>query len=218
MRSKEEANDYRYFPDPDLLPVLIDEAFIAGVRAEMPELPEAKRARFAAEHGLGAEDAALLAASIELAAYFEAVVAAWPGGARLAANWINGDLTAALNRDGLTIDASRVSPAQLAGLLRRIMDGTISGKLGKQVFELLWSGGGDADTIIDRQGLRQITDSGAIEAVIDQVLAANLEQVAEYRAGKTKVMGFLVGQIMKASAGKANPAQVNELLKRKLQG
>jgi aspartyl-tRNA(Asn)/glutamyl-tRNA(Gln) amidotransferase subunit B len=184
----------------------------------MPELPEAKRARFVAAYGLGVGDAALLAASIELAAFFEAVVAAAPGSAKLAANWINGELMAALNRDGLGIEASRVSPAQLAGLLRRVMDDTISGKLAKQVFELLWSEGGDADTIIDRQGLRQITDSSAIEAVIDQVLAANPDQVAEYRGGKTKVMGFLVGQIMKASAGKANPAQVNELLKRKLQG
>jgi aspartyl-tRNA(Asn)/glutamyl-tRNA(Gln) amidotransferase subunit B len=218
MRSKEEANDYRYFPDPDLLPVVIDADFVAAVRAGMPELPAAKRARFVAEYGLGTADATLLAASIELATYFEVVVGAAPGSARLAANWINGELMAALNRDGLGIEASRISPAQLAGLLRRVLDETISGKLAKQVFELLWSEGGDADTIIDRQGLRQITDSSAIEAVVDQVLAANPEQVAEFRAGKTKVMGFLVGQIMKASAGKANPAQVNELLKRKLQG
>ena len=217
MRSKEEANDYRYFPDPDLLPLEISEAAIEEVRAAMPELPDAKAARFTAECGLGAADAALLTASREIADYYEAVVAALGAGqARLAATWVNGELAAALNRDGLGIEAARVDPVALAGLLGRIADDTISGKIAKEVFEAMWAGEGGADAIIDRKGLRQITDTGALEQVIDQVIAAHPGQLADYRAGKDKLFGFFVGQVMKATQGKGNPAQVNGLLRRKL--
>ena len=217
MRSKEEANDYRYFPDPDLLPLEIGEALVEEVRASMPELPDARAQRLVTECDLGATEAALLTASREVADYFEAVLAAAGAGqARLAATWVNGELAAALNRDGLGIEAARVGPAALAGLLTRIADHTISGKIAKEVFEGMWAGEGDADQIIARKGLRQITDAGALEQVIDQVIAANPGQVAEYRAGKDKLFGFFVGQVMKLTAGKGNPAQVNELLRRKL--
>ena len=219
MRSKEEANDYRYFPDPDLLPLEIAASFVDGIRTALPELPDAKAARFVREHGLSTADAASLTASRETAAYFEAVVAILgTGEARLAANWVNGELAAALNRDGLDIAASRVDAAALAALLGRVLDQTISGKLAKEVFEAMWAGEGSADEIITRRGLRQITDSGALEQVIDQVLAAHPAQLADYRAGKDKLFGFFVGQVMKATSGKGNPAQVNELLKRKLAG
>jgi aspartyl-tRNA(Asn)/glutamyl-tRNA(Gln) amidotransferase subunit B len=229
MRSKEEANDYRYFPDPDLLPVLIDEAFIDAVRATLPELPDDKAARFARDFSLSAYDAGVLSASRELGVYFEAVVAelaardagnAQPGAAhaKLAANWVMGELSSALNRDNLEIAVSRVTPAQLSGLLARIVDQTISGKIAKEVFEAMWSEGKSADAIIDAKGLRQITDSSAIEGVIDAVIAANPKQLADYRSGKDKLFGFFVGQAMKATGGKANPAQLNELLKRKLGG
>jgi len=216
MRSKEEANDYRYFPDPDLLPVVLDEDFIEGVRATLPELPAQKQARFERELGLGSAEAALLSATREQAGYFEAVATALPGQAKLAANWIIGELTAALNRDALTIEQSRVSPAMLVGLLGRIADGTISGSMAKQVFEALWQDGGDADAIIAARGFRQISDTGELARIVEQVIAANPDQVQQYRDGKTKVIGFLVGQAMKATGGKANPAQLNELLKRKL--
>ncbi len=222
MRSKEEANDYRYFPDPDLLPVQIDEAFIDSVRATLPELPDEKAARFARDFGLSAYDAGVLSASRELGAYFEAVVAqlsaAQAPHAKLAANWVMGELSSALNRDNLDIDESRVTPAQLRGLLERIIDETISGKIAKEVFEAMWREGKSADAIIAAQGLQQITDSGAIERVIDAVIAANPKQLADYRSGKDKLFGFFVGQVMKATAGKANPAQLNELLKIKLGG
>ncbi len=226
MRSKEEANDYRYFPDPDLLPVLIDEPFIDAVRATLPELPDDKAARFAREFALSPYDAGVLSASRELGAYFEAVVAALSkpsaqresGHAKLAANWVMGELSSALNRDNLEIGASRVTPPALSGLLQRIGDGTISGKIAKDVFEAMWSGGQSADAIIESKGLKQITDSGAIEGVIDAVIAANPKQLADYRSGKDKLFGFFVGQAMKATEGKANPAQLNELLKRKLGG
>jgi aspartyl-tRNA(Asn)/glutamyl-tRNA(Gln) amidotransferase subunit B len=219
MRSKEEANDYRYFPDPDLLPLVIDGASIERLRATLPELPDAKRARFIAEHGLSAYDAAVLTVSRELADYYEAVVAALAGvegAGKLAANWVMGELSGALNRDGVDIATSPVDPAQLAGLLTRIADQTISGKLAKTVFEAMWAGEGDADAVIEAQGLRQVTDSGAIEALVDSVIAANPNQLAQYRAGKDKLFGFFVGQVMKASAGKANPEQVNALLRTKL--
>jgi len=216
MRSKEEANDYRYFPDPDLLPVVLDDAFIDGVRAQLPELPAQKQARFERELGIGATEAALLSATREQASYFEAVVAALPGQAKLVANWIIGELTAALNRENLGIEDSRIDAPMLAGLLRRVADGTVSGSMAKQVFEVLWQEGGDADAIIEARGLKQISDSGELEGIIDQVMAANPDQVRQYREGKTKVIGFLVGQAMKATGGKANPAQLNELLKRKL--
>jgi aspartyl-tRNA(Asn)/glutamyl-tRNA(Gln) amidotransferase subunit B len=219
MRSKEEANDYRYFPDPDLLPVQIDETFIDSVRATLPELPDDKAARFARDFGLSAYDAGVLSASRELGAYFEAVVAALGAGhAKLAANWVMGELSSALNRDALDISASRVSPGEVAELLQRIVDQTISGKIAKEVFEAMWSEGKSADAIIETKGLKQITDSGAIVGVIDSVIAANPKQLADYRSGKDKLFGFFVGQVMKATAGKANPAQLNELLKRKLDG
>jgi aspartyl-tRNA(Asn)/glutamyl-tRNA(Gln) amidotransferase subunit B len=219
MRSKEEANDYRYFPDPDLLPVQIDATFIGAVRASLPELPDEKAARFTRELGLSHYDAGVLSASRELGAYFEAVVAnLGTGHAKLAANWVMGELSSALNRDNLEITASRVSPAQICDLLTRIVDATISGKIAKEVFEALWSGEGPVDTIIEARGLKQITDSGAIEGVIDAVMAANPKQLADYRAGKDKLFGFFVGQVMKATEGKANPAQLNDLLKAKLGG
>jgi aspartyl-tRNA(Asn)/glutamyl-tRNA(Gln) amidotransferase subunit B len=219
MRSKEEANDYRYFPDPDLLPLVIDPDFIEAVRGTLPELPDAKAARFSADFGLSVYDAGVLSASREFGAYFEAVVAhVGAPQAKLAANWVMGELSSALNRDALEIGASRVSPQALGGLILRIVDGTISGKLAKEVFEAMWADGGEADAIIAAQGLTQITDAAAIEAVIDTVLAANPRQLADYRAGKDKLFGFFVGQIMKATAGKANPAQLNESLKAKLAG
>jgi aspartyl-tRNA(Asn)/glutamyl-tRNA(Gln) amidotransferase subunit B len=229
MRSKEEANDYRYFPDPDLLPVHIDEAFIDAVRATLPELPDEKAARFARDFGLSAYDAGVLSASRELGAYFEAVVGNMglreagtaqrnATHAKLAANWVMGELSSALNRDNADITASRVTPAQLSGLLARIVDQTISGKIAKDVFEAMWSEGRSADQIIEASGLKQITDSGAIEAVIDAVIAANPKQLADYRSGKDKLFGFFVGQVQKATGGKANPAQLNELLKAKLGG
>jgi aspartyl-tRNA(Asn)/glutamyl-tRNA(Gln) amidotransferase subunit B len=216
MRSKEEANDYRYFPDPDLLPLVIDDALIERVRASLPELPDEKAARFSRDFGLSAYDAGVLTASRELASYFETVVERLGGQPKLAANWVMGELAGALNRDNLEVDASRVPADALAGLLARIGDGTISGKLAKEVFEAMWSEGRSADEIIDARGLRQITDTGAIERTIDAVIAASPTQLAEYRAGKEKLFGFFVGQVMKAMQGKANPAQLNELLKRKL--
>jgi aspartyl-tRNA(Asn)/glutamyl-tRNA(Gln) amidotransferase subunit B len=217
MRSKEEANDYRYFPDPDLLPLEISGAFIEEVRKDLPELPDAKRDRFKAEYGLNDYDAGVLTATRELADYYEAVAKAAGADPKLCANWVMGDLAAALNKAGLEIEQSPVQPERLAGLVQRIADETISGKIAKQVFETLWESGDTADAIIDRQGLRQITDSGAIESIIDGIIAANPEQLAQYRAGKDKLFGFFVGQAMKATQGKANPAQLNELLKKKLQ-
>jgi aspartyl-tRNA(Asn)/glutamyl-tRNA(Gln) amidotransferase subunit B len=217
MRSKEEANDYRYFPDPDLLPVEIDETFIDAVRATLPELPDEKAARFAREFGLSPYDAGVLSASRELGAYFESVVSELGAAhAKLAANWVMGELSSALNRDNVDVGGSRVPPVKLSGLLARIVDGTISGKIAKEVFETMWSEGKSADAIIEASGLKQITDSGAIEGVIDAVMAANPKQLAEYRSGKDKLFGFFVGQVMKATEGKANPAQLNELLKSKL--
>ena len=219
MRSKEEANDYRYFPDPDLLPVALDQPFIETVRGTLPELPDEKAARFAKDFGLSAYDAGVLSASRELGAYFEATVASLGAGhAKLAANWVMGEVSSALNRDNLDISASRVSPQELCGLLMRIVDATISGKIAKEVFETMWAQQKTADTIIEASGLKQITDSGAIEVMIDEVIAANPKQLADYRSGKDKLFGFFVGQVMKATGGKANPAQLNQLLKAKLGG
>jgi aspartyl-tRNA(Asn)/glutamyl-tRNA(Gln) amidotransferase subunit B len=219
MRSKEEANDYRYFPDPDLLPVEIDESFIDAVRATLPELPDQKAARFAKDYGLSAYDAGVLSASRELGAYFEAVVAGLGAShAKLAANWVMGELSSALNRDSVDIDHSKVDPKKLVALLERVVDETISGKIAKEVFESMWSEGKSADAIIESKGLRQITDSGALEGVIDAVIEANPKQLADYRGGKDKLFGFFVGQAMKATGGKANPVQLNELLKKKLGG
>jgi len=216
MRSKEEANDYRYFPDPDLLPLAIDTAFIESARRTLPELPGAKRERFELEHGLSTYDAAVLTASREMADYYETVVRELGGDAKIAANWVMGDLAGALNRDGLDIQASRVSASQLAGLLMRVRDETISGKIAKDVFEAMWAGEGDADTVIRKRGLEQITDSGAIDQLVAQVVEANAKQAEQYRAGKVALFGFFVGQVMKACGGKANPQQVNALLKAEL--
>jgi aspartyl-tRNA(Asn)/glutamyl-tRNA(Gln) amidotransferase subunit B len=219
MRSKEEANDYRYFPDPDLLPVEIDEAFIDSVRKTLPELPDQKAARFAKDFGLSAYDAGVLSASREFGAYFEAVVAGLGAAhAKLAANWVMGELSSALNRDNAEIQLAAVDPTALIGLLQRIVDQTISGKIAKEVFEAMWSEGKSADAVIEAKGLRQITDSGELERVIDAVIAANPKQLADYRSGKDKLFGFFVGQAQKATAGKANPAQLNDLLKKKLGG
>ncbi|MFC5301954.1 Asp-tRNA(Asn)/Glu-tRNA(Gln) amidotransferase subunit GatB [Azospira restricta] len=218
MRTKEDAHDYRYFPDPDLLPLAISRDWIERTRAAMPELPEAKKQRFVADYGLSAYDATTLTASLEVADYYEAAVAAaGKAAAKPCANWVMGDLSSRLNKEGLDISASAVSAVQLGGLTMRIADNTISNNIAKKVFDALWTGeGASADEIIERQGLKQITDSGAIEALIDEVLAANAAMVAEYKAGKEKAFNALVGQAMKATKGKANPQQVNELLKKKL--
>ena len=218
MRSKEDAHDYRYFPDPDLLPLVIGADWIERVKGEMPELPVALSARFQNEYGLSAYDATTLTASREVAQYYlDVVAAAGTANAKTCANWVMGDLAGRLNKAELDIAASPVSAAQLAGLVARIADNTISNAIAKKVFEALWNGEGEsADAIIDAQGLKQVTDSGAIEAIIDEVLAANQKSVEEFRAGKEKAFNALVGQCMKASKGKANPAQVNELLKKKL--
>ncbi len=216
MRGKEEANDYRYFPDPDLLPLVLDDEFITAARASLPELPDAKKQRFMTQYGLSGYDAEVLTTNRELGDYYEATVAALGGEPKLCANWVMGDLAAFLNKENRDIGHSPVGAAQLAGLLRRIQDQTISGKIAKEVFEALWAGEGDADAIIAQRGLKQITDTSAIEKVIDDVIAANPEQLAQYRAGKDKLFGFFVGQVMKLSKGKANPQQVNELLAQKL--
>ena len=216
MRGKEEANDYRYFPDPDVLPLCIDEAFIEAARAALPELPEDKKQRLMRDHQLSAYDAEVLTSSRALADFYEATLAALGGEAKLCANWVMGEFAACLNRDHKEVAASPVSATQLAGLLRRIQDRTISGKIAKEIFEALWEGAADADAVIAQRGLRQITDNSALEQVIEQVLAANPQQLAEYRAGKDKLLGFFVGQAMKASKGKANPQQLNDLLLEKL--
>ncbi|MBY0483526.1 Asp-tRNA(Asn)/Glu-tRNA(Gln) amidotransferase subunit GatB, partial [Nitrosomonas sp.] len=218
MRTKEDANDYRYFPDPDLLPVEISASWIEQVKSALPELPQARRDRYVAEFGLSAYDAAVLTASRETADYFEAAVKQLPAQAKLCANWIMGDINGQLNKEGIDISACSVNPSQLAALLTRIGDGTISGKAAKTVFESLWNGELDknVDAIIAAKGLKQISDDSAIEKIVDQVLAANAQQVADYRAGKEKAFNSLVGQIMKATQGKANPAQVNAILKKKL--
>jgi aspartyl-tRNA(Asn)/glutamyl-tRNA(Gln) amidotransferase subunit B len=218
MRSKEEANDYRYFPDPDLLPLVIEDATIEAVRVTMPELPDEKAARFVTEHGLSDYDAGVLTASREMAAFYETVVLELGGQPKLAANWVMGDLSGALNKENLDVTQSRVSAEALAGLLARITDNTISGKIAKEVFEAMWAEGATADTIIEAKGLKQITDTSAIEQAIDEVMAKNPGQLAEYRSGKDKLFGFFVGQVMKATGGKANPAQLNDLLKKKLAG
>jgi aspartyl-tRNA(Asn)/glutamyl-tRNA(Gln) amidotransferase subunit B len=216
MRSKEEANDYRYFPDPDLLPVEIDAAYIEAVRETLPELPDAKQHRFVDDYGIRNDDAAILTASRALADYFEQVVAATTGKPQGVANFVIGDLAGALNKEGLGIEESPVSAEALAGLLDRIKDNTISGKIAKEVFEAMWAGEGSADDIIEAKGLKQITDSSAIEAIVDKVIEANPGQVAEYKAGKDKLIGYFVGQVMKETGGKANPGQVNQMLKQKL--
>jgi aspartyl-tRNA(Asn)/glutamyl-tRNA(Gln) amidotransferase subunit B len=216
MRSKEEAHDYRYFPDPDLLPVKLDEDWIERVRATLPELPVAMQARFQSEYGVSAYDAAVLTGSRALADYFETAAKAC-GQSKLAANWVMGELSAALNKAELDIAQSPVSAARLGTLIARIQDGTLSGKLARQVFEGLWEGAGEVDAIIEARGLKQMSDSGELEKIIDEVLAANQKSVEEFRSGKEKAFNALVGQVMKASKGKANPAAVNEMLKARLQ-
>ncbi len=218
MRSKEEAFDYRYFPDPDLLPVAIDEEYIEAVRATLPELPGAKRARFIDAFGLSPEDATAITSSRDLASFYEATVAASGGEGKLSANWVMVELLGALNKANREIADSPVSAEMLGGMIQRIKDNTISGKIAKKVFQAMWAGEGDADAVIEKQGLKQVTDSGAIEKLIDDVLANNQAQVEQYRGGNEKVFGFFVGQVMKASQGKANPGQVNQMLKQKLQG
>jgi aspartyl-tRNA(Asn)/glutamyl-tRNA(Gln) amidotransferase subunit B len=216
MRSKEEANDYRYFPDPDLLPVMIDEVFKAEVKATLPELPQAKKQRFKDQYGLDDETTTVLTSSRQLADYFESLIKESGCEAKMCANWVTGDVSAALNRAGLEITESPVSHERLAGLLVRISDNTISGKIAKQVFEAMWQGAATADDIIEAKGLKQITDTGAIEAIIDKIIADNPGQVEQYLSGKDKVFGFFVGQVMKAMQGKANPGEVNKMLVEKL--
>jgi len=216
MRSKEEANDYRYFPDPDLLPVRITADDIARIKAALPELPEAKRVRYIEQLKLSDYNADLLSSGRDISSYFESALAEAPELATQIANWILGDLTGALNKSEQGIADAPVSAQQLAGLVRRIADNTISGKIAKEVFEAMWNGEGDADAIIEARGLKQITDSGAIEQIIDEVIAANPDQVQQYLDGKDKVLGFFVGQVMQRSKGKANPGQVNEILRGKL--
>ena len=218
MRSKEEANDYRYFPDPDLLPVVLEDDFLEELRSTLPELPDQKAARFAGDYGLSDYDAGVLTASRELGAFYEDVVARVGRDPKLCANWVMGDFAAFLNKDNLEIAESRVGSAALAGLVTRILDNTISGKIAKEVFEAMWAEGEGADAIIEKKGLRQITDTGAIEQAIEDVMAGNPGQLADYRSGKDKLFGFFVGQVMKATGGKANPAQLNDLLKKKLPG
>jgi aspartyl-tRNA(Asn)/glutamyl-tRNA(Gln) amidotransferase subunit B len=219
MRTKEDAHDYRYFPDPDLLPLAIDDEMIKQIASELPELPKAKSERYRLNFGLPTVYVVSLTQSIEVATYFEEVIAGvGADNAKLAANWILGELAGALNGAGTDISESPVSSMQLAGLLLRIRDNTISGKMAKDVFDAMWAGEGDADAIIDKRGLKQISDAGELEKIVDAVLAANPKSVDEYRAGKEKAFNALVGQAMKATRGKGNPAQINEILKKKLAG
>ncbi len=216
MRQKEEANDYRYFPDPDLLPLMIDEGFIAEVCTTLPELPDDKRRRFMSDFGLAAYEAELLTGSHRLADYYEAAVGAADGESKLTARWVIGELTGALHKAGKDIVACPIRAEELGRLIKRMADQTLSGKIAKQVFEAMWEGAGDADAIIEASGLRQLTDAGEIERMVKQVLAENPEQLAQYRAGQTKVLAYFVGQVMKKSSGKADPQQVNRLLEKLL--
>ncbi len=218
MRTKEDANDYRYFPDPDLLPVIVTQADIARARTELPELPEAKKLRFMSQYGLSKYDATVLTGEAPLADYYEAVVRTSGGDPKSCANWVSTDLLGALGKLGKEITDSPISATMLAGLVARIADKTISGKLAKDVFEAMLNGEGDADAIIKAKGLVQITDEGPILAAIADVMAKNPQQLADYRAGKDKLLGFFVGMVMKATQGKANPDLVNQLLKDKLPG
>jgi aspartyl-tRNA(Asn)/glutamyl-tRNA(Gln) amidotransferase subunit B len=216
MRSKEEANDYRYFPDPDLPQMVLEDSFIEEIRAELPELPGARCERFISEYGLSDYDAQALTASRDLADYYEQAVAILPTQPKLISNWVTGELAAGLNRDNTSITESPVTAAMLGQLVTRIDDNTISGKIAKEVFEAIWNGEGNADEIIEKRGLKQISDDSAIEPIIDEILANNRNQVEQYKGGNTKLLGFFVGQVMKATQGKANPKQVNELLRKKL--
>jgi aspartyl-tRNA(Asn)/glutamyl-tRNA(Gln) amidotransferase subunit B len=215
MRSKEVANDYRYFPEPDLLPIVIDDAYIEAIRATLPELPDSRGARFVSEYGLSEYDAGVLVATREMADYFE-TTAKLSGDAKLAANWVSQDLQALLNKHGWELDESPIQAERLAMLIQRIKDNTISGKIAKTVFDAMLDDSSDVDAIIEAKGLKQVTDSGALETLVDKVIAENPDQAQQYRDGKVQVIGFLVGQCMQLSKGKANPAQVNEILRGKL--
>ena len=216
MRSKEEAHDYRYFPDPDLPPLEFDESFVKAVKQTLPELPDAKRDRFMSQYGLNAYDAGVLTTAREMADYYEEVVSASGADPKLVANWVTGELSGYLNKDNREIADSAVSSTALAGMIKRIADSTISGKIAKEVLDAMWNGEGDADAVIEKRGLKQITDLSAIEKIVDEVLAANPVQVGQHASGEQKVFGYFVGQVMKATSGKANPKQVNEILKKKL--
>ena len=218
MRSKEEAHDYRYFPDPDLMPLEVSEEWINQIKRTMPELPEARRNRYISAFDLPDYDATVLTATREIADFFESVVKQLPAQAKLCANWIMGEVSGRLNKEGIEVSDCPINPAQLAGMLVRVSDSTISGKTAKDVFDSMWRGehDGNADTIIEKKGLKQISDSNEIEKLIDEILIANTQQVADYRNGKEKAFNSLVGQVMKATRGKANPAQVNAILKQKL--
>ncbi|MEE8198010.1 MAG: Asp-tRNA(Asn)/Glu-tRNA(Gln) amidotransferase subunit GatB [Acidiferrobacterales bacterium] len=216
MRSKEEAHDYRYFPDPDLPPLEFDESFVKAVKQTLPELPDAKRDRFMSQYGLNAYDAGVLTTAREMADYYEEVVSASGADPKLVANWVTGELSGYLNKDNREIADSAVSSTALAGMIKRIADSTISGKIAKEVLDAMWNGEGDADAVIEKRGLKQITDLSAIEKIVDEVLAANPVQVGQHASGEQKVFGYFVGQVMKATSGKANPKQVNEILEKKL--
>lgn len=216
MRSKEEAHDYRYFPDPDLPPLEFDESFVKAVKQTLPELPDAKRDRFMSQYGLNAYDAGVLTTAREMADYYEEVVSASGADPKLVANWVTGELSGYLNKDNREIADSAVSSTALAGMIKRIADSTISGKIAKEVLDAMWNGEGDADAVIEKRGLKQITDVSAIEKIVDEVLAANPVQVGQHASGEQKVFGYFVGQVMKATSGKANPKQVNEILEKKL--
>ncbi len=217
MRTKEDAHDYRYFPDPDLPPMELDDQFIDSARQQLPELPDAKRHRFMEQHGLGPADAYQLTSDKATADFFEAVLEQTRGDAKTVANWVNSELAGYLNEANMVIESARIDPGMLAELIDRIEDGTISGKIAKDVFRSMWNGEGTADELIETKALRQITDSGELEKVVDDVLSRSREQIEQYRGGQTKVLGYFVGQVMKATQGKANPQQVNELLKQKLE-
>jgi aspartyl-tRNA(Asn)/glutamyl-tRNA(Gln) amidotransferase subunit B len=216
MRNKEEANDYRYFPDPDLLPIIIDDTFIQTVRATLPELPDAKKEKFIREYNLSAYDAGVLSSSRELADFYEQAVKTSTHNPKLTANWVMGEFLASINKENLEIKDSPVAAESLGNLISKIADNTISGKIAKTVFEAMWAGEGDVDTIIEKRGLKQVTDTSTIEKIVDAVIAANPIQAADYRSGKDKLFGFFVGQVMKESKGQANPDQVNKILKERL--
>ena len=216
MRSKEEAHDYRYFPDPDLLPLVLDAAWVEGLKGTLPELPDDRRARFMADYGLNAYDAGILVTEQTTADYYEAV--AKESDPKMAANWIMGDLFAQLNKSGKEIEASPITAKRMGGLLALIKDGTISGRIAKDVFELMFETGRDAAAIVEEKGLKQVSDTGALEKAIDEVMAASPQQLEQYRAGKDKLFGYFVGQVMKATKGQANPQVLNDLLQKKLAG
>ena len=215
MRSKEEANDYRYFPDPDLLPVVVSDELLLDIKKSLPELPTEKKLRFVDKLGLSAYDAEILTSQKEVADYFETIINKGAD-AKLSANWVMGELSAALNKNQVEINNSPISSNELFVLISRITDNTISGKIAKDVFKLMWEGNGSVDEIIEKQGLKQMTDSSALESIIDDIISSNLDQVKQFKDGNSKLLGFFVGQVMKATQVKANPKQVNQILNEKL--